>query len=332
MNRKKIHELIRPFIKPSYSRASWQILNTVVPYLTLIGLAYIMISNGIHFLFTTPLLLIAGLLLVRIFIFFHDCTHNSFMKSKRAMTFIGHLFGVLVFTPYYKWKRTHTEHHRTVGNLDKRGVGDVWTLTVEEYNNSSLLKRIGYRMYRNPFILFGVGPIYLFLIHERLPIGLKTKKDWFSYLFTNVAIGLIVYIVTVTVGFKYYLMIQLPIIYLASTLGVWMFFVQHQYEDVYWESKENWDYIDAALRGSSVYKLPVLLDWFTGSIGYHNLHHVNARIPNYRLRKAFQSSEVFKMSRVISIFKSFRLSLLTLYDEKSKTLISFKQYKRLRYQ
>lgn len=332
MNRKKLHELIRPFIKPSYSRATWQILNTVLPYFVLIGIVYLMISNGIHFIFTIPLLFIAGLLLVRVFIFFHDCTHNSFMKSKRTMTFIGHILGVLVFTPYYKWKRTHTEHHRTVGNLDKRGVGDVWTLTVEEYNNSSVLKRIGYRLYRNPLILFGVGPIYMFLIQERLPFGLETKKDWFSYIFTNIILALIIYTVTITVGFKYYLMIQIPIIYIASTLGVWMFFVQHQYEDVYWESKEKWDYIDAALRGSSVYKLPVLLDWFTGSIGYHNLHHVNARIPNYRLRKAFQSHELFKMSRVISLYKSFKLALLTLYDEKSKKLITFRQYRKLRYQ
>jgi omega-6 fatty acid desaturase (delta-12 desaturase) len=275
---------------------------------------------------------VAGLFLVRVFIFFHDCTHRSFLQSKRAMSILGHLFGVLVFTPYYKWQRTHKEHHKTVGNLDLRGEGDVWTMTVEEYQNASTWKKIGYKLYRNPFILFLIGPMYLFVIHERLPFGLKTKKDWFSYIFTNLAITTIIYMVTVTIGFQYYLMIQLPIIFFASTLGVWMFFVQHQYEDVYWENKENWDVIDAALKGSSVYKLPLVLDWFTGSIGYHNLHHVNARIPNYQLKKAFKSHKLFMKSRTISIWTSLKLSLLTLYDQKAKRLITFRQYKKLKYQ
>jgi omega-6 fatty acid desaturase (delta-12 desaturase) len=332
MDRQQLHKIIRPFIKPSAKKALWQIINTLLPYFVLIIIMYLMISNGIHWLFTIPLSFVAGLFLVRVFIFFHDCTHHSFLQSKKAMSILGHLFGVLVFTPYYKWQRTHKEHHKTVGNLDLRGEGDVWTMTVEEYQNASTWKKIGYKLYRNPFILFLIGPMYLFVIHERLPIGLKTKKDWFSYIFTNLAIAAIIYTVTVTIGFQYYLMIQMPIIFFASTLGVWMFFVQHQYEDVYWENKENWDVIDAALKGSSVYKLPLVLDWFTGSIGYHNLHHVNARIPNYQLKKAFMSHKLFMKSRTISIWTSFKLSLLTLYDQKAKRLITFRQYKKLKYQ
>lgn len=329
MDRTTLQKLIRPFIKPSAGKASWQIINTVGPYILLILGMYFMISNGVHFLFTLPLSLLAGLLLVRIFIFFHDCTHGSFLKSKRAMSILGHIFGVLTFTPYHVWKRTHTEHHRTVGNLDKRGVGDVWTMTVKEYKESSWIKKLGYKLYRNPFVLFVVGPFYLFVIHNRLPVGLKTKKDWMSSIFTNLMIAFIIVAVSLTVGFKYYLMIQIPIIIIASTLGVWMFFVQHQYEEVYWESKENWDSIEAALKGSSVYRLPFILDWFTGYIGYHNLHHVNSKIPNYRLKKAWNSHSIFKKGKIINIWKSFHLAALSLYDEKSKRLISFRQYRKL---
>ncbi len=329
MERQQLHKLIRPFIKPSAGRASWQIINTLVPYLGLIVIMYFMLSRGMNFIFTLPLIVLAALLLVRIFIFFHDCTHSSFLKSKRMMSLFGHIFGVLVFTPYNKWKRTHNEHHRTVGNLDKRGVGDVWTMTVSEFKQANIFKRIGYSIYRNPVIMFLIGPTYLFVIHERLPVGLKTKKDWFSYIFTNVMLALIIYLVTITVGLKYYLLIQLPIIFVASSLGVWMFFVQHQYDEVYWEKKDKWDVIDAALKGSSVYQLPAVLDWFTGYIGYHNLHHVNARIPNYRLKKAFNSHKLFKSGKVISLMKSFRLSLLMLYDDQSKRLISYRQYRKL---
>jgi omega-6 fatty acid desaturase (delta-12 desaturase) len=245
------------------------------------------------------------------------------------MSFWGHIFGVLTFTPFNKWKREHIQHHRTVGNIDKRGVGDVWTLTVEEYNQASKIKKLGYKLYRHPLILFVVGPIYLFVIHERLPINLKTKGDWFSVIFTDIMIAAIIITVSLTVGIQYYLMIQLTIIFFASTFGVWMFFVQHQYEEVYWEHTNDWDIISASMKGSSVYKLPRILDWATGYIGYHNLHHINSRIPNYRLKKAFYSHPFFQTGKIITLFKSFKLSLLMLYEEKSNRLISFKEYRKL---
>jgi omega-6 fatty acid desaturase (delta-12 desaturase) len=330
MEKNRLNKIIRPFAKSIRGLAIWQIVNTVLPYFGLIYLMYYMLSRGVHFLLVLPLSIVPAFLLVRIFIFFHDCTHSSFLKSRKWMSFWGHFFGVLTFTPYNKWKREHITHHRTVGNIDKRGVGDVWTMTVQEFEQSSWLKRLGYKLYRNPLIMFVIGPFYLFVIHERLPLGLRDKKEWFSVMFTNIMIAGIITVVSLTIGFKYYLMIQVPIIFFASIFGVWMFFVQHQYEDVYWEHTENWDIITASMKGSSVYRLPWILDWATGYIGYHNLHHINARIPNYRLKRAFHSDKFFQTGVVIRFWESFKLMTLKLYEEKSKRLIGYKEYRKLR--
>lgn len=330
MEKTRLNKLIRPFARSSRSRAAWQIINTVVPYLGLIYLMYFLISRGVHYLLVLPISIVPAFLLVRIFIFFHDCTHSSFLKSRKWMSFWGHVFGILAFTPYHKWKREHITHHRTVGNIDKRGVGDVWTMTVEEFEQSSWLKRLGYKLYRNPFIMFVIGPFYLFVIHERLPLKLESKKELFSVLFTNIVLAGIIVLVSLTVGFQYYLMIQIPVIFFAATLGVWMFFVQHQYEDVYWEHTENWDIIAASMKGSSVYKLPRLLDWATGYIGYHNLHHINARIPNYRLKRAYHSDPFFQSGTIITFWRSFKLATLKLYEEQSKRLIGYREYRKLK--
>ncbi len=329
MKNKPINTIIKVFSKPSSSRSSLQIINTLVPYTLIITAMYFMISYNIPYVFTIILSFIASLFLVRIFILFHDCTHNSFLTSRKAMIFWGHVFGILTFTSFYRWKREHMTHHSTVGNIDKRGIGDVWTLTVNEYNNLSKGKKIGYRLYRNPLILFLIGPIYVFLINQRFPTKNPNIKEWISLIITNLSILAIILTVSFTIGFKYYLLIQLPIILFGSTMGVWLFYVQHQYEDVYWENTENWSIQDAALQGSSVYKLPILLEWFTGHIGYHNIHHLNSKIPNYNLKKAFNSSSEFKKSRIITLFKSFKLSMLFLYDEKRSALISYRSYKKL---
>jgi omega-6 fatty acid desaturase (delta-12 desaturase) len=330
MERQAIHKLLRPHLRPSAWRVTWQILNTLIPYLGSIVLMYYMLQWGVPTLLILLLAIVPGMLLVRLFIFFHDCTHGSFLRSKRWMSFWGHVFGVLTFTPYYKWQREHITHHRTVGNIDKRGIGDVWTMTVAEYERASWQTRLGYRLYRHPLILFGIGPMYLFLIHERLPLHLKTKKEWFSVLFTNVALVAIALTVTWTVGFQYYLLIQLPILYVAATMGVWIFFVQHQYDDVYWEQEDDWDIVDAAMKGSSIYRLPAVLEWATGAIGYHNLHHLSAKIPNYRLKRAFLSHPFFQEGRTITFWRSLRLGALMLYEEQSHRLLSYRQYKRHR--
>lgn len=329
MQRKEINNLVRPFAKARDLKAYWQILNTLIPYFAILFLMYYLISIEVHYLFVLPLAIPGALFTVRIFILFHDCTHSSFMKSKKMMSFFGHIFGILVFTPFHPWQREHKEHHRTVGNIDKRGTGDVWTMTVEEYKASSKMKRFGYRLYRNPLVLFIVGPVYMFIIQNRLPINMKNRKDWKSLIITNIAVLAIILTVSFTIGFKYYLMIQIPIIFIASSLGVWLFFVQHQYEEVYWEESEQWDVTEAAFKGSSVYRLPLILDWFTGNIGYHNIHHLNARIPNYSLRKLFKATKEFHISKEFKIFESLKLARLYLYDQKNKMLITRKRYKKM---
>lgn len=329
MKKIQVNSLVKAFSKPSSRKSSFQIINNLVPYLSILIVMYFMIKLGIPYVFTLLMAIIASLFLVRIFILFHDCTHNSFLKSRKAMSFWGHIFGILTFTPFQRWKREHMTHHSTVGNIEKRGVGDVWTMTVNEFKESSLSKRFGYRLYRNPLVLFIIGPIYIFLVNQRFPTKENSRKEWISLLITNLSIIGIIIAVSLTIGFKYYLLIQLPIIFFGSTMGVWLFYVQHQYEEVYWETTKNWTVQEAALQGSSVYKLPRLLEWFTGYIGYHNIHHLNAKIPNYNLKKAFYSSEEFKSSRIVTLFKSFKLSTLFLYDEKRKMLISYKSYKNL---
>lgn len=328
MNKKTLNKIIRPYIKPSTSRATAQIINTVIPYLGLIVAMYYMIYYNVPYLVVLLFSIIPALFLVRIFILFHDCTHSSFIKNKTGMKIIGTIFGILVFTPYERWKTEHRIHHRTVGNIEKRGVGDVWTLTVDEYNASSFLTKLGYRLYRNPLILFVIGPLYMFVVHERLPR--KTDRKWYvlDLIINNLGILSIILFVSLTIGMKYYFMIQIPIITIAGSLGVWLFFVQHQYEEVYWEESENWNNIDAAIKGSSVYKLPWLLNWFTGNIGYHNIHHLNARIPNYRLKKAYKGHAYFQTSRTVGFFRSLRLGRLFIYDKKNHELISYRKFKR----
>lgn len=329
MNKKYINNLIKPFVKPSDKRAVFQVINTVFPYILSVGVMYYMIQFGIHYLFALVFSIIPALFLVRIFILFHDCTHGSFMKSKKVMNVLGTIFGILVFTPYKKWKEEHRQHHRTVGNIDKRGIGDVWTMTVDEYTNTSRFKKLGYMMYRNPLVLFVIGPVYIFLIGQRLPSKRMTKELWIDLMINNLGVLGVFLIVTFTVGIKYYILIQLPIIAIAASLGVWLFYIQHQYDEVYWEDTEHWDILDAALKGSSVYKLPAILNWFTGSIGYHNIHHLNAKIPNYRLKKLYYRFKEMRQSKKIKIFQSIRLARLFLYDENSKRLITHSSYRKL---
>ncbi len=328
MNNKEIRTLVSNYAKPSNKKAIWQMINTIIPYGILIYVMYLMIYHEIPYIFTFLFSIIPGLLLVRIFIFFHDCTHKSFLSNNKAMVILGNIFGILTFTNFYRWQREHVKHHSTVGNIDKRGVGDVWTMTVDEYNKSSRLKKFGYRLYRNPIVLFIIGPMYIFVINERLPLQNKTKRDWIGNSISNIGVLAIFLTVTFTIGIKYYLLIQLPVIFFASSLGVWLFFVQHQYEDVYWETNENWDVIDAALKGSSVYKLPRVLDWFTGYIGYHNVHHLNARVPNYNLKKLYTRNKIVQSKKEIKLFKSLKLMRLFLYDVKNKELITYRKYKK----
>lgn len=313
---------LKPYAKASRSKAWIQIANTVLPYFALLFLMGLGIYFKVQYVLVLLLAIPTGAFMVRTFILFHDCTHLSFFKTKKGNQIAGHLFSVLAFTPYAIWQSSHNRHHGTVGNLDERGIGDVWTMTVAEYLASSKAKRLWYRVYRNPIFLFFIAPFFLFAVLNRLPSKkYTTSTHQWSQFFNNAGILLIAVVVSMTLGIKYYLLIQLPVLFFASIMGVWMFFVQHQFEEVYWERHAEWDFVKAAFDGSSFYKLPIVLDWITGHIGFHNIHHLNPRIPNYNLRACYADIHEFKNSRTITFLKSFRVGLLNLYDEKAGKLI-----------
>lgn len=321
---------LRPFARASKWRAWIQIVNTVLPYIALIVLMGFLMSINVHPLWIILLSIPTGLFLVRIFILFHDCTHQSFFASKKWNTIAGYIFGIMTFTPYRIWQAEHNRHHGAVGNLDRRGTGDVWTMTVEEYVESSGWKRFVYRIYRNPFFLFVIAPFFLFAVLHRLPSrNFKGGKYFVSRLVTNAALLAIFLLVTFTLGINYYLLIQLPVLFVASVSGVWLFFIQHQFEEVYWEHHEDWDFVKAAIEGSSFYKLPLVLDWMTGHIGFHHIHHLNSRIPNYRLRQSYRAVQNLKNGKTITLLESFKLGLYKLYDEKTGRLVRMRDVKRI---
>ncbi len=302
-------------------------MTTVLPYLTLMVAMYF-IYREFSFWWNAPLIFLAGALLVRIFIIFHDCVHHSFFPSERLCSFVGSILGVLVFTAYHDWRRTHLIHHGSFANLEKRGIGDVWTMTVQEFISASSWKRLFYRVYRNPVILFGPAPIVLFLIWNRFPVKGAGRKEILSVLFMNAVLIAIIVLALLTFGIREYIMIQLPVIALAGIFGMWLFFIQHQYEGVRWWHTEEWSSYQASMQGSSYYDLPAVLRWFSGNIGYHHIHHLSPRIPNYNLKRCYEENPELKEIITIKLFRGFRSIFLQLWDESSKELISIREAKR----
>jgi acyl-lipid omega-6 desaturase (Delta-12 desaturase) len=326
-----IHSLrktLSPYANPDRQIAIRQLINTFIPYITLWIILVYMIKHSYPVVFIFLLIFVASLFLVRIFIFFHDCAHGAFFASRRANKILGYVSGILTFTPFTYWQHNHLVHHGTYADLDHRGVGDIWTLTVEEYRALSKAKQLAYRLYRNPVIFLGMGPGYSFLIAQRYLHNWKGKNERFSNAFTNLTILLILLGVILIGELKTYLVIQLPIMLIAGAFGVWLFYVQHQFEGVYWSRHENWNPLKAALKGSSYYKLPAMLQWFTGHIGLHHVHHVLPRIPNYNLQKAYNESAVLQTVNALSLRKSLRSVFLNLWDEKEQKLVSFKALKK----
>lgn len=329
MKNNKWRQRIKLYAQADRRKAWIQICNTLLPYIALLTLMGVSLSKGVSFLWLLLLAIPTGGFLVRVFILFHDCTHQSFFRTKKGNDIAGHLFGILVFTPYTIWQSEHNRHHGTVGNLDERGVGDIWTMTVEEYTQSSWMKKRQYRAFRHPVFLFFMAPFLLFAIRHRMPSRRFHKREHhLSHLITNAGILTIGVIVTLLAGVKYYLMIQIPVLYFASVMGVWLFFVQHQFEEVYWERHSDWDFVKAAFDGSSFYKLPIVLEWMSGYIGYHHIHHLNPRIPNYHLKQCYQDIHEFQRSRTIRFMESFKLADLNLYDEESGRLIRIRDLKK----
>ncbi|SET40135.1 omega-6 fatty acid desaturase (delta-12 desaturase) [Draconibacterium orientale] len=307
--------------KPDTLKSVWQIVNTFIPY---VGVWILLVySLSVSLWLTAFLLIIAAGLLVRLFIIFHDCGHGSFFKSYKANRYIGMLFGILAFTPFDKWHSLHGKHHATVGNLDKRGDGDVWTMTKEEYLASSKKRRLYYRIYRNPVVMFGIGSLYVFLLQNRLTKDWMTQKQKNNVYVTNIALVILFAVMSVAIGFFTYLILQLIILYLAGMAGLWLFYLQHQYEDVSWVRSDDWNYTKLALEGSSFVKFPKLLQWFSGNIGYHHIHHINARIPNYNLPKCYAENKIFREVKPVTFRSSLKTLRLRLWDEKLQKLIGF---------
>ncbi|HEY4789439.1 MAG TPA: fatty acid desaturase [Bacteroidales bacterium] len=309
------------YTRPNLRKSIWQICNSVIPYVLLWLLMYW--SLDYSYWITLLLSIVASGFLIRLFIIFHDCGHGSFFKSKTANDLVGKVLGILAFTPYYKWHQQHHVHHVTNGNLDKRGIGDVWTLTVVEYIQSSKWRRFFYRAFRNPFILFTLGPIYIIFLQNRLTQKQMTKKEKQNVYFTNMMLLIMGTLISLIIGLKVYLLIQLPVIIISHIIGLWLFYVQHQFDDVLWVRDEAWDYKMAAINGSSFLKLPAIFQWFTGNIGFHHVHHLSSRIPNYNLSRCHYENEMFKDVKPIVLFATFKTLKLHLWDEASRRMVGF---------
>jgi omega-6 fatty acid desaturase (delta-12 desaturase) len=318
--------IVAEYQKPSFWRASWQIVNTIGAYAALWYLMYL--SLAVSWWLTVPLAILAGGLLIRIFIIFHDCGHGSFLKSRLANDVWGFITGVLTFTPYYHWRWEHAIHHGTAGDLDRRGAGDIWTLTVEEYLASSRWKKFSYRLARNPFVLFIVAPLFLFLIHQRFPAPHAKPREKASVWIMNFAVLGVAAGLIALFDFLPWLIIQLTVMAVAGSAGIWLFYVQHQFEGAYWERSEEWDFTDAALKGSSFYKLPKFLQWFSGNIGFHHIHHLSPRIPNYNLERCHRSDPMFADVEPTTLLGSLKSISFRLWDEKARKLISFRQLRK----
>jgi acyl-lipid omega-6 desaturase (Delta-12 desaturase) len=316
-------EALDPYAEPRLGRSLLDLATSVVPYLALSVVMYM--ALGVSYLLVLVIAVPAAGFLVRTFILFHDCTHGSFLRSRRANAWLGVVLGLLVYSPFLRWRHDHAIHHATSGDLDRRGGGDVRTLTVTEYHALPPRARLAYRLFRNPLIMFGIGPIVALLIGPRLVARDARPRLRRSVIGTNIALAILVGLLCWLLGWSNFVLVQAPTIMLAGSAGIWLFYVQHQFEDAYWENTEGWSYADAALRGSSYLKLPKVLQFFSGNIGLHHVHHLNARIPNYNLQRAHDENAIFKDVPILSLTDGLRAVQLKLWDEDRGHLVTFAQ-------
>ena len=317
-------KILSEYREPNTLRSSVELAITVGAFVLLWALAWYVMSTSPVLTFVISLCNAAFLL--RLFIIQHDCGHSAFLKNRVLSDWLGRVLGIVTLTPYDVWRSSHALHHSSSGNLGRRGMGDVHTLTVVEYQGKTPLKRLLYRLYRHPLVLFGLGPGYLFLLQNRLPLGLTGQaKYWVSSMGTNAVIFFALSVMFYFGGVMPILLIFLPSTLLAASAGVWLFYVQHQFEDTHWEAEENWDLHDAALHGSSHYVMPSVLQWVSGNIGIHHVHHLYSRIPFYRLPEVLRDHDVLASSNRMTIKQSLQSARLHLWDEKRKKLVSFGQ-------
>lgn len=320
---------VAPFEQNDHKRSINQLINTLGPLILLWAAAYLSLSVSywLTLLFAVP----AAGFVIRTFIIFHDCCHGSFFRNRKANDILGTITGVLTLVPYRQWKHSHSIHHAGSSNLDKRGIGDIWIMTVDEYIAATPLKRLYYRIYRNPLVMFGAGPIAVFLIQYRFNAkGARSKERMNTYL-TNFLIAALYGAMIWAIGWQAFLLVQLPIVFVSGFLGIWLFYVQHQFEDTFFEHEEEWSYVMAAVEGSSYYKLPKVLQWITGNIGFHHVHHLSPKVPNYNLELAHNATPPLQKATTITIGTSLKALHFRLWDEENKGFVSFKEIKaRLR--
>jgi acyl-lipid omega-6 desaturase (Delta-12 desaturase) len=311
--------------EPSSARSAAELLISVVPFVIIWVVMWA--TLGIGYWLCLLLAVPAAGFLVRLFMIQHDCGHGSFFRRRLANDWVGRVIGVLTLTPYDFWRRTHALHHANSGNLDHRGFGDVDTLTVREFLALPRWRQLLYRLYRNPIVMFGIGPVYLFILRHRLPVGLMNSnwQFWVSAMATNLAIAVLVATMIWLVGLGPFLLVQLPITLLAGSIGVWLFYVQHQFEDTFWAREKGWTFHEAALHGSSHYDLPGVLRWFTANIGMHHVHHLSSRIPYYRLPHVLRDHPELADVGRLTLLDSLRCVRMVLWDERRRRLISFRE-------
>lgn len=318
----------RQFNHADYWALFWQFGHTMALFTVSIGLMFASLS--VHYSLTLILALPAIAAYVRLFMIGHDCGHESYLPKRWQNRVLGNFIGVLTNTPIGYWARQHLQHHKTTGNLDKRGDGDVMTMTVNEFQAASPFSRFCYRIYRNPFFLNLVAAPVHFVFLQRLPLGkqMKTLEGWLSVMGTNIGIALYYGSLIMLFGWKAFLLVYVPVVWLSATIAVWLFYMQHQFEGAFWKKDEEWDYHSATLQGSSFYDLPKWLHWVTGNIGFHHIHHLNPRVPNYHLEACYKSSEALQETNRLSISTSLKTAFLALWDEETERLISFAEYER----
>jgi omega-6 fatty acid desaturase (delta-12 desaturase) len=312
---------LAPYTQPDRGRSLLDLATSVVPYVGLSVLMYF--SLQVSYLLTLALAIPTAGFLLRTYIVFHDCTHGSLFASKRANAWVGRTLGLLVFSPFASWRHNHAIHHATAGDLERRGVGDVPTLTVAEYRARDWRGRMGYRLFRNPVVMFGLGWLLAMVILPRLTSRSARPRIQRSVIGTNVALVLLIAGLCWLIGWQAYLLVQVPTAMIAGSVGVWLFYVQHQFEDTYWQSSESWSYADAALQGSSYLKLPKVLQFFTANIGLHHVHHLTARIPNYNLQRAHDATPICQAVPTLSLWDGLRTVRLKLWDEQQGRLVTF---------
>ena len=314
-------QAVAPYRQPHLGRSIWQIVNTVGPY---VGMWFLMVySLEISYWLTIALALPASGFLMRSFIISHDCGHGAFFKSRKANTIVGTITALLAFVPYEQWRHEHAVHHASGGDLDHRGIGDIWTMTVEEYMRAPRIQRFRYRLHRSPWVLFTFGAFIQFMILQRFPRRPMSQREKNSIWLTDVLIAVASAGLCLLIGWKAFLLIQIPIMVFASSIGVWLFYVQHQFEGVHWSRHEEWEFATGAVEGSSFYKLPPVLQWISGNIGFHHIHHLSPRIPNYYLEKCYKENPIFQNVYTITLRSSFKSATYRLWDEELKRLVGY---------